>query len=96
MESFEAFLRALKMYLIIGLLVGAFNGIVGTTPSTDTRLARATMVAGNVMWDVVSWPRLLVEAIRAADARLAAMPHEPQPLLYSLLRGQRAAGQVGP
>jgi len=83
METIEAFVRALKFYVVIGLLVSALNAVVFHAPPGDTRFERATAVAQ----DVVTWPRFLVEIAGAVDGRLSVMPREDQPFLYSLLRG---------
>jgi hypothetical protein len=83
METFEALVRALKLYLAIGLVASALNAVAFHAPSGDNRFERALAVAQ----DVVLWPRFLVEIAGAVDVRLSAMPREDRPFLYSLFRG---------
>jgi hypothetical protein len=83
MEIFEALIRTLKLYLVIGLLAAAVNAVAFHGPLGGNQFERATVVAQ----DVVLWPRFLVEIAGAVDGRLAMMPIEDQPFLYSLLRG---------
>jgi hypothetical protein len=82
METVEAVVRALKLYLVIGLVASAVNAAVFHHPSGDTSFDRATIV----VQDVVLWPRFLVDAAGAVDGRLSGLPREDQPFLYSLLR----------
>lgn len=83
MEIFEALIRTLKLYLIIGLVASAVNAVAFHTPPGSDQFERATVVAQ----DVVLWPRFLVEIAGAVDGRLATMPVEDQPFLYSVFRG---------
>ena len=83
MEIFGALIRTLKLYLVIGLVAAALNAIAFHAPKGDDQFARASGVAQ----DVVLWPRFLVEVAGAVDGRLATMPVEDQPFLYSVLRG---------
>jgi hypothetical protein len=82
-DSVRAFIQAVKMYLAIGLVVSAVNAVAFHPPVDDTRLARAE----SLIQDVVLWPRFLVGVVGALDGRLATLPIEDQPFLYSLLRG---------
>lgn len=77
MESVEAFLRAIRMYFIVGLVVTAVQSTAIHPPDGDTRWQRAVTVIG----DVVSWPRFLVEASRT----MGAINIDQQPLSYSML-----------
>src|SRR5262249_54919392 len=83
MEILEALVRALKLYLVIGLVAAAVNAVAFHAPRGSSQFERASVVAE----DVVLWPRFLVEIAGAVDGRLATMPIEDQPFLYSLLRG---------
>src|SRR5699024_1513388 len=83
MESMDAFLRALKLYLVIGLAASALNAVAFHRPPGDSQVERVTALAQ----DVVLWPRFLVELAGAVDGRLSSLPPEDQPFLYSLLRG---------
>jgi len=83
MEIFEAFIRTAKLYLAIGLIASALNAVAFHPPPGDSRFERATVVAQ----DVVLWPHFLIGIAVAVDGRLATMPIEDQPFLYSLLRG---------
>ncbi len=82
-DSVRAFVQAVKMYLAIGLVVSAVNAVAFHPPTDDTRLARAEAL----IQDVVLWPRFLVGVVTAVDGRLATLPLENRPILYSLLRG---------
>lgn len=81
-ESVAAFLRALRLYLAIGLVASAVNAVAVHPPTGETRLERAAAVVE----DVLVWPRFLVQAAGAVDGRLASLPRESQPVLYMLLR----------
>jgi hypothetical protein len=81
-ESVKAFVQALKMYLAIGLVVSAVNAVAVHPPAGDSRLARAEAI----VQDVVLWPRFIGAAMSAVDGRLATLPLEDRPFLYSLLR----------
>jgi hypothetical protein len=83
MEIFEALVRTLKLYLVIGLVAAAVNALAFHAPPGGNQFERATVVAQ----DVVLWPRFLVQIAGAVDGRLATMPIEDQPFLYSVLRG---------
>ena len=83
MEIFEALIRTLKLYLAIGLVAAAINALAFHAPPGGDQFRRATVIAQ----DVVLWPRFLVEIASAVDGRLATMPVEDQPFLYSVLRG---------
>jgi hypothetical protein len=83
MEIVEALIRTLKLYLAIGLIAAAVNAVAFKAPLGGNPFERATVVAQ----DVVLWPRFLVEIADAVDGRLATMPIEDQPFLYSVLRG---------
>ena len=83
MEIFEALIRTMKLYLVIGLVAAAVNAVAFHAPPGGNELERASVV----VQDVVLWPRFLVEIAGAVDGRLAMMPIEDQPFLYSLLRG---------
>src|SRR5688572_5183491 len=64
METLEAFVRAVKMYVAIGLVVTALHAVVIEAPTGDTRWQRTV----TVFWDIVGWPRFLVGAGRIAEA----------------------------
>jgi len=83
MEIVETFVRTLKLYLAIGLVVSAVNAVAFHAPPGASSFERATVVAQ----DALLWPRFLVEIAGAVDGRLSAMPVEDQPFLYSVLRG---------
>jgi hypothetical protein len=87
MEIFEALVRTAKLYLMIGIVAAALNAVAFHAPPGDTSFERAAAVAQ----DVVLWPRFLIGIAVAVDGRLAAMPIEDQPFLYSLLRGPYAS-----
>lgn len=82
MEIVEALIRMLKLYLAIGLIAAAVNAMAFHGPAVGTHFERASFVAQ----DVMLWPRFLVEIAGAVDGRLATMPIEDQPFLYSVLR----------
>lgn len=79
MESVGAFIRAIKMYSVVGLVVTTVHATAIQSPNADTRWQRAVTVIG----DVVSWPRLVVEASRT----IGAIRIDHQPLGYSMLHG---------
>ena len=83
MEIVEALIRTLKLYLAIGLVAAALNAVAFQAPPGGSQFERATAVAQ----DIVLWPRFLVQIAGAVDGRLATMPVEDQPFLYSLFRG---------
>ena len=64
MEPLEAFVRAVKMYVVIGLVVTALHAVAVVAPQGDTRWQRTV----TVFWDIVWWPRFLVGAGRIAEA----------------------------
>jgi hypothetical protein len=88
MESVEAFLRAIKMSLIVGLVVTAVHAVAIRPPDGDTRWQRAIAVMG----DVVSWPRLFIEAGRTVGA--ARIDHQPP--RYSMLPGSEGKRGMSP
>ena len=83
MEIFEALSRSVKLYLAIGLIVSVVHAVAIQVSPGESGFDRATAVAQ----DVVLWPRFLIGIAAAVDERLAMMPIEDQPFLYSLLRG---------
>lgn len=88
MESVEAFLRAIKMYLIVGLVVTAVHAMAVHPPEGDTRWQRTVTVMG----DVVAWPRLFVEAGRT----VGAVQIDHQPPHYSMLHGSEGNRGMSP
>src|SRR5687767_15876940 len=64
MEPLEAFVRAVKMYVVIGLLVTTLHAVAIEQPTGDTRWQRTV----TVFWDIVWWPRFLVGAGRVTEA----------------------------
>jgi hypothetical protein len=81
MEHLAAFLRAIKMYVIIGLVATAVHAVAIQPPAGATRWERVL----TVFWEVVSWPRPLVGADRATGL----LPNNRRPLLSSVLSGPR-------
>ena len=64
MEPLEAFVRAVKMYVTIGLVVTALHAVAIEAPTGVTRWQRTV----TVFWDIVWWPRFLVGVGRIAEA----------------------------
>jgi hypothetical protein len=64
MEPLEAFARAVKMYVVIGIVVTALHAVAIEAPPGDTRWQRTI----TVFWDIVWWPRFLVGAGRVTEA----------------------------
>jgi hypothetical protein len=83
-ESVQALAQAVKMYLAIGLVVAAVNAVAIDPPAGDDPLARTEAVAQ----DVILWPHFVVLVATAVDGRLATLPPEDRPFLYSLLRAR--------
>jgi hypothetical protein len=83
MEIVEALVRACKLYLAIGIVASAINAVAIHPPLGDSSVERAVAV----VQDVMLWPHFLVDAATAVDGRLAKLPREDRPFLYSLLRG---------
>lgn len=89
MEIVEALFRAVKLYLVIGLLVAAVNAVAIHRPAGDSRYERTV----SVTQDVVLWPHFLVDMAGAVDGRLASLPREDRPMLYTLLRSSLPDGR---
>jgi len=83
MESIEAFLRAIKMYVAIGLVVTAIHAVFIQAPTGDTRWQRAV----TVFWQVAWWPRLFVGAEKTTDM----IADERRPFPSSLRSGPQAS-----
>jgi hypothetical protein len=83
MEIFGALVRTMLLYLAIGLVAAAINAVAFQAAPAENQAERAVSVTE----DVVLWPRFLIGFAVAVDGRLATMPVEDQPFLYSLLRG---------
>src|SRR4051812_33828735 len=75
METVEALVRTLKLYLVIGLVASAVNAVGFHAPPGDTHVERAAVV----VQDIVLWPRFLADVAGAFDGRLAMLPREDQP-----------------
>ncbi|MFN8633264.1 MAG: hypothetical protein U0893_05355 [Chloroflexota bacterium] len=88
MEIVEALVRAVKLYLVVGLVAAAINAVGFHRPGGDNRYQRTVSVAE----DVVLWPHFLVDVAGAVDGRLATLPSEDRPILYTLLRQSLAGG----
>ena len=82
MEFLGAFVRTVALYLTIGLVAAALNVAVEARSGVSA-YERTTALAQ----DVILWPRFVVGFASAVDGRLAALPVEDQPFLYSWLRG---------
>ena len=82
MEIIGAFFRSVALYFVIGLIAAALNTAFDARSSVSPYERTTAAVQ-----DVILWPRFVVGFASAVDGRLAAMPVEDQPFLYSLLRG---------
>ena len=88
MECIGASLRAIKMYFVVGLVVTAIHAVAVQSPDGDTRWQRAVTVIG----DVVSWPRLMVEAGRT----MGGIRIERPSLRFSMLHDTEGNRSVNP
>lgn len=68
MSHREALSGAIKMYLVIGVIVGSVNAMLIHPSVGDTAYDRSLVLMG----DIVGWPRFLVMAVRTVDGRLTA------------------------
>ena len=66
MSHREALSGAIKMYLIIGVIVGSINAMLIHPAVGDTAYDRSVVLMG----DIVGWPRFLVMAVRTVNGRL--------------------------
>jgi hypothetical protein len=89
MEIFGALIRTVLLYLAIGLVAAGVNAVAFQATPVESQAGRAVAVTE----DVVLWPRFLIGFAVAVDGRLAALPVEDQPFLYSLLRGPYTGGE---